>query len=160
MHESRKSGQGETGVAERTRRVRIPLFPIYDEVRHLVKVWPGRPKAQVTGLHSALRQLLGTPQNPVAWTDPDTWIPAKLTGDTRDLAAPIWTESSQNVNPRHTYGHWLQVQKYRLCEIASDGTLVLSDLGRDFIEDQGGRAVNRGGKAGRRGKDTGNGQEA
>ena len=99
MHESRKSGQGETGVAERTRRVRIPLFPIYDEVRHLVKVWPGRPKAQVTGLHSALRQLLGTPQNPVAWTDPDTWIPAKLTGDTRDLAAAIWTESSQNVNP-------------------------------------------------------------
>ena len=139
MHESGKSGQDETGVAERTRRVRIPVFPIYDEVRHLLRVWPGRPKAQVTGLHSTLAQLRGTPQNPVAWTDPDTWIPAKLTGDPRDLARAIWTESSQSVNPRHTYGHWLLVQKYNLVEIASDGTLVLSDLGRDFIEHQGGR---------------------
>lgn len=134
------SGQGETGVGEQARRVRIPLFPTYGEVRHLLKVWPGRPKAQVTGLHTALAQLRGTPQNPVTWTDPDTWIPEKLSGDTRDLATAIWVESGQGVNPRHTYGHWLLVQKYNLVEVASDGSLVLSDLGRDLIEHQGGRA--------------------
>ncbi len=134
------SDQDDTAVTEHDRRVRIPLFPTYGEVRHLLRVWPGRPKTQVTGLHSALAQHRGTPQNPVAWTDPDTWIPEKLTGDTRDLATAIWIESSQGVNPRHTYGHWLLAQKYDLVQIASDGTLVLSDLGRDFSEHQSGRA--------------------
>ena len=134
------TGRDETAVTEHARRVRIPLFPTYDEVRHLLKVWPGRPKAQVTGLHSALAQLRGTPQNPVAWTDPDTWIPEKLSGDSRDLATAIWMESGQSVNPRHTYGHWLLVQKYNLVEATSDGSLVLSDFGRDFVAHQGGRA--------------------
>lgn len=135
---SDNSSQTEIGVAEDSRRVRIPLFPTYCEVRDLLKVWPGRPKAQVTGLHSALAQLRGTPQNPVAWTDPDTWIPEKLSGDTRDLAMSIWTESDQRVNPRHTYGHWLLVQKYKLLELGSDGNLIFTDRGRDFIENQGG----------------------
>ena len=132
--------ESETAVPEHSRRVRIPLFPTYSEVRHLLKVWPGRPKTQVTGLQSALAQLRGTPQNPVAWTDPDTWIPAKLSGDTRDLAMAIWNESSHHVNPRHTYGHWLLAQKYNLLDVDSDGCLALSDLGRDFVDQQGGRA--------------------
>lgn len=136
---SDNSSQSEIGVAEDSRRVRIPLFPTYREVRDLLKVWPGRPKAQVTGLHSALAQLRGTPQNPVAWTDPDTWIPEKLSGSPRDLAMSIWTESDQRVNPRHTYGHWLLVRKYKLLEIGSDGNLIFTDRGRDFIENQGGR---------------------
>ena len=90
----------ETGLLNDSRRVRIPLFPTYGEVRQLLKVWPGRLKAHVTGLHTALAQLRGTPQNPVAWTDPDTWIPQKLSGDTRNLAMAIWTESDHGVNPR------------------------------------------------------------
>ena len=53
---------------EQSRRVRIPLFPKYGEVRHVLKIWPGRPKTQITGLHSTLAQLRGTPQKPVVWT--------------------------------------------------------------------------------------------
>lgn len=140
MHQSNQSNQGKTAIPERSRRVRIPHFPIYGEVRCLLRVWPGRPKPQVTGLHGALAQLRGTPKNPVAWTDPDTWIPARLSGDTRDLALAIWTESNRDVNPRHTYGHWRLVQKYDLLETDSDGTLALTDRGRDFIEHEGGRA--------------------
>ena len=49
---------------EDSRRVRIPLFPVYREVRHLLRVWPGRSKTQITGLHSALAQLTGTPKKP------------------------------------------------------------------------------------------------
>lgn len=137
MHQST---QRKTAIPERSRRVRIPHFPIYDEVRSLLRVWPGRRKTQVTGLQSALMQLVGTPQNPVAWTDPDTWIPARLSGEACDLALAVWIESNRDVNPRHTYGHWRLVQKYNLLETASDGTLALSDRGRDFIEHEGGRA--------------------
>ena len=133
------SREGEDGVSGDSRRVRIPLFPTYGEVRHLLKVWPGCIKAHVTGLHSTLAQLRGTPQNPVTWTDPGTWIPEKLSGDIRDLAMTIWVESGHDVNPRHTYGHWLLVHNYNLLETDSDGKLRLTDRGRDFIEHSGGR---------------------
>ena len=133
------SHHDESDTPDHSRRVRIPQFPAYGEVRHLLKIWPGRPKAHITGLHRALAELRGTPQNPVAWTDPDTWIPEKLSGDIRDLAMTIWAESDRNVNPRHTYGHWLLVRRYDLLEVGSDGSLLLTDRGRDFIEHIGGR---------------------
>lgn len=119
-------------------RVRTPLFPTYREVRHLLKVWPGRPRKQVTGLHAALAELRGTPQKTVDWTDPDTWIPERLAGDDRELASAIWKMSGKSVNPRHTYGHWLFAQKYGLVSEAADGTLFLTDRGQDFIEHEGG----------------------
>ena len=130
----------EIGSNDHGRRVRVPVFPPYSEVRQLLKVWPGHPKTTVTGLHSALVQLRGTPQNPVDWTNPDTWIPEKLSGPTRDLAMAIWNESDNRVNPRHTYGHWLLAQKYALLGLSSDGVLELTDLGRDFLENQDGQA--------------------
>ncbi len=125
---------------ETEQRVRTPLFPTYREVRHLLKVWPGRPRKQVTGLQATLGELRGTPQNTVDWTDPDAWIPERLSGDDRDLATTIWIKSGKNVNPRHTYGHWLLSQKYGLIEEGPDGNLVLADRGRDLIEHEGGEA--------------------
>ncbi len=123
-----------------SRRVRIPYFPTYREVRHLLVIWSGRSKSLVAGLHSTLAQLRGTPQNPVNWTDPDTWIPEKLSGGIHDLAMAIWTKSNRDVNPRHTYGHWLLVQQYDLLQADSNGKLLLTDHGRDFINHQGGPA--------------------
>ncbi len=123
---------------ETEQRVRTPLFPTYREVRHVLKVWLGRPRKQVTGLQATLGELRGTPQNTVDWTDPDAWIPERLSGDDRDLASAIWTTSGKTVNPRHTYGHWLLSQKYGLVEEGSDGNLTLADRGRDFIDNEGG----------------------
>src|SRR5690606_10639813 len=100
----------------------------------------GRPRKQVTGLEASLGALHSTPQATVDWTDPDVWIPERLSGDDRDLAAAIWTKSGKAVNPRHTYGHWLLSQKYRLIEEGPDGTLVLTGRGRDFVDHAGGEA--------------------
>jgi restriction system protein len=119
---------------DENRRVRIPLFPTYTEVRHLLKVWPGKPRKQVTGLRATINELRGTPQNTVNWTDPDAWIPERLSGDDRDLAYAMWTLSGKSVNPRHAHGHWLLVQKYGLLEDGDDGNLVLTPLGRDFLK--------------------------
>ncbi len=69
---------------ETEQRVRTPLFPTYREVRHVLKVWPGRPRKQITGLQATLGELRGTPQNTVDWTDPDAWIPERLSGDDRE----------------------------------------------------------------------------
>ncbi len=143
MPDSGNTSQQTTSDApphEDSRRVRIPLFPVYREVRHLLRVWPGHSRAQITGLHSVLAQLRGTPRNPVDWTDPDSWIRAKLKGDVRKLAHDIWTTSRGEVNPRYTTGHWLLCQKYELLVEGSGGNLALTDRGRDFLRHRFGEA--------------------
>lgn len=140
MHQSgkatRPASAGTDEMSEDSRRVRIPWFPVYAEVRHLLRIWPGRPKSHITGLHSALARIRGTPRNPVNWTDPAAWIPDKLRGDddSRELAHAIWSESGGAVNPRYTTSHWLLSQNYELLEEGADGRLLLTDRGRDFID--------------------------
>jgi restriction system protein len=128
------------GKDEAVRRVRTPLFPTYRELRHLLRVWPGRPRKQITGLHSTLGELRGTPQKTVDWTDPDGWIPERLAGEDRELASAIWRASEKTVNPRHTYGHWLLSQQYGLLADGPEGMLLLTSRGRDFLEHEGGKA--------------------
>jgi restriction system protein len=131
-------GEGqEDSVAD---RVRIPLFPVYSEVRHLLRIWPGFPRKQVTGLRATVNELRGTPQKTVDWTDPATWIPERLQGGDRELAQAIWDRSKGAVNPRHTYGHWLLAQKYELLRENGDGVLELTSTGRDFLDNPGGEA--------------------
>lgn len=138
---SSPQGTAHAPPPEDSRRVRIPWFPLYREVRHLLRVWPGRSKSQITGLYSALMQLTGTPTNPVDWTDPDTWIEEKLKGDAQKLAHAIWTISHGEVNPRYAHGHWLLCQKYELLDDGPGGSLILTERGRDFIEHHIGEAV-------------------
>lgn len=132
--------EAETGNDDAKLRVRIPLFPVYSEVRNLLRVWPGYPQKQVTSLRANIRELMGTPQKTVDWTDPATWIPKRLKGEYRELAQVIWDRSKHTVNPRHTYGHWLLAQKYNLLCVGGDGVLELTEKGRDFLEHQGGKA--------------------
>lgn len=119
-------------------RVRIPLFPDYSELRHLLRVWPGYPRKQVTGLRATIEQLRGTPQRTVDWTDPSTWIAERLEGDDRRLAQAVWEASKGVVNPRHTYGHWLLAQRYDLLRDDGDGVLQITGAGQDFLERPGG----------------------
>ncbi len=115
-------------------RVRIPWFPTYRQLRHLLRIWPGWTRSQVTGLKGTLEGLRGTPQNPVDWTEPQHWIPERLSGTHRDLAEAIWTNSGQKVNPRYATGHWLLANRYELLADGLDGTLALTERGRRFLE--------------------------
>jgi len=131
----------EAGTPDETdQRVRVPLFPAYSELRQLLDIWPGRQRRHVTGLRSTVNELRGTPQNTVDWTDPDSWIPERLQGEDRELAEAIWSGSKGNVNPRHTYGHWLLALKYAFIAEATDGSLSLTEAGRDFRDQPGGDA--------------------
>ncbi len=123
---------------ETEQRVRIPWFPMYRKARHLLQVWAGRPKKQITGLQATLSELRGTPQKPVNWTDPDTWILERLSGDDQDLAWAIWTKSGKAVNPRYTNGTWHLSQKYELLEDDTDGNLRLTRTGQNFINHERG----------------------
>lgn len=118
--------------------VRVPYFPVYSELRHLLAVWCGRPRKQVTGLRASVLELRGTRKSSVDWTDPATWISERLDGSDRELAQAIWDRSKGAVNPRHIYGHWLLAQRYGLVEEDSEGLLKITKAGRDFLEVPGG----------------------
>ena len=128
----------KVGTEDNARRVRVERLPEYREMRRLLRVWLARPKAHITGLYSKLWGLRGTPQNPVDWKDPDTWIAKRVTGKDRELANAIWTKSG--VNPRYTGEHWRLTQNYELLAEDADGELELTERGSDFIDHEFGKA--------------------
>ena len=131
---------GKTGPQGTVPSVRVAWFPTYRVVRHLLGVWSGRSRAEITKLHGAIMQHTGTPDDPADWSDPDTWIPKLLSGENRKLAQAIWEGSDKTVNPRHTAGSWELVRKCALLAEDPDGNLLLTDHGRDFIDHALGRA--------------------
>ena len=135
-----QEGGAGTDREESERRVRTPLFPKYDEVRHLLGIWRGRPKRQITRLRALLLEHRGTPQNTADWKEPDLWIPRLLSGEEQELANAIWHGSEHSVNPRHIAGHWLLSQHYNLIEECPGGELEITDRGRDFLEHERGSA--------------------
>ena len=130
----------EVAPDESERRVRIPHFPPYDEVRLVLPVWTGMARARVTGLRATIAQLRGTPQDPVDWSSPDEWIPVRLTGSDQDVALAVWTGTDKRVNPRHVYGHWLLATNYGLLDEDDSGVLCLSERGTEFLKSPGGKA--------------------
>jgi len=128
----------ESGPNDSDRRVRIPHFPPYDEVRLVLPVWNGMQRTEVTGLRSTIAMLRGTPQDPVDWSSPDEWIPERLVGSDRDTALAVWTGTDKRVNPRHVYGHWLLATNYGLLDEDVRGVLHLTDRGTNFIKSPGG----------------------
>lgn len=122
-------------MEERTDLVRTPHFPLYSGVRHLLTLLDGRPKPTVTGMIQRVHQQMGTPQDPVDWSDPDTWIPERLTGDEAALAQRIWQQSAHTVNPRHIYGGYLFINNEGLLVPDSARVYRLSPRGAAFLQD-------------------------
>ena len=115
--------------------VRMPLFPLYSEVKVLIDVWNGIPRSTVLGMINAIVEQTGTPQNPVDWTDPDTWIPERLKDDSATLAAAVWQKSYGKINPRHTYGSYLFINSNNLLTEDQAGNYRISETGQGFLTD-------------------------
>ena len=74
----------------------------------------------------------GTPQNPVNWSDPDTWINERLTGDLQTLARKIWEGSKKTLNPRYLYDSYLFINRLNLLD-QDEGVYRLGERGRKFL---------------------------
>lgn len=115
-------------------KVRTPIFPTYSDVRHLLRILPGVPKTDFTGMISEIMQQTGTPQNPVDWTDPDTWIAERLRDVSAELALRIWDESGRSVNPRYTRGCYFLINGFGLLQANGEGNYELTERGRMFLD--------------------------
>ncbi|MDQ6770526.1 MAG: HTH domain-containing protein [Gemmatimonadota bacterium] len=121
--------------------VRIAAFPEYDAVRSLLPVLQGTPRTLMTGLRAAIWEQTGTFEDNVDWTEPDRWIPERLTGEYREAAQKVWTATNHRVNPRHMTGHWHLATGYDLVVEGADGRLEESERGREFREHSNGVVV-------------------
>lgn len=120
---------------QRTHKVRTPFFPTYSEVRHLLNIWQGVAQQTVRIMLRAIESQTGTPQKPVDWSDPDTWIAERLSGESQHLAQRMWQESNHEVNPRHIQGAYLFINGYDLLEPDAAGIYRLSECGQKFTAD-------------------------
>jgi restriction system protein len=121
-------------MAERTYKVRTPLFPKYSEVRVLLNLLEGVSAEEVRSLIRVMWDQTGTPQKPVDWSNPGIWIPGRLSGQEAQLAQHIWAGSRKTVNPRHIYGSYLFINSYALLVPNSTGIYELTEKGSGFVD--------------------------
>ena len=122
-------------------RVRSPLLPTWSEARFLMNLWDGVPRSLIDNLRNVIVEQTGTPQAQVDWSNPDEWIPERLSGAERDLALRVWTDSNRTVNPRHLNGSMLFTRLHNLITTDSDGISCMTDRGKAFLTE--GSAVER-----------------
>jgi restriction system protein len=119
-------------MTEPVHKVRAPWFPRYSEVRQLLTILEGVPKATIKGMIAAVGEQMGTPQQPVDWSDPALWIEQRLSGEQANLARRIWEQSHQQVNPRYIDGTYLFI---RAKELFAERAPVcqLTERGKGFL---------------------------
>lgn len=83
---------------------------------------------------SDIMDQTGTPQNPVDWSDPDTWIAERLTGASAVLAKRIWEESNHELNPRYTRGPYFLINGFELLAPDGSGVYHLTGRGQAFLD--------------------------
>lgn len=130
-----KAWNTRKGVDGRRNKVRTPHFPLYSTVRHVLRILPGVSKAALKSMMRVIDEQTGTPQNPVDWSDPDTWISERLTGAEQELARRIWVETGRSVNPRHLSGAYFFTNRYELLIPDAAGVYQLSARGQAFLDD-------------------------
>lgn len=115
-------------------KVKTPLFPTYAQARALMKAATGELPKAVRDLITVIHDQTGTPQNPVDWSDPDTWIAERLEGAHAQLAMNVWQMDDHVINPRHIYGSWMFISNYRLMNVDAQGLWLPSERGQQFLD--------------------------
>lgn len=119
---------------ERQYKVCTPWFRPYSEVQTLLKILPEVNKTAVKSMVTAINEQMGTPQNPVDWSDPNTWIGERLKGNDAQLAQHIWQESKYTVSPRYIAGSLFLIHLYALLVPDTASIYRLTERGRLFLE--------------------------
>jgi restriction system protein len=115
-----------------TNIVQAPLYPLYSDVAHAIRLMDGEPAQRVRDMLNAIFEQTGTPQNPVDWSDPDTWIGERLSGELQALARKIWEGSGKSPIPRYLNGCYLFINRLRLLD-RDTGIYRIGERGARFL---------------------------
>ncbi len=115
-------------------KVQVPWFQPLSVVREVLKVYPGLSPATIKRYIATIRELTGTPQATLDWSNPEEWIEQRLDGEMAVLAQRFWRESEQRVNPRYIHGPDFVIRCYQLAQTDGQGLYELTELGQRFIQ--------------------------
>ncbi len=121
-------------MSKQTLKVRTPQFPLYSEVRHLLEIFDGVSQPAIKKMLKTIDDQTGTPRQPVDWTDPQSWIQKRLSGESAILAQRIWQGSNNQVNPRHVYGSYLFINNNGLLADNVFGVYQITPRGQAFLD--------------------------
>lgn len=112
-----------------------PHFPTYEQARLTLPVFNNLEIVEIKELINKVIEQAGTPQNPVDWSEPEVWIPERLTGRNKEFAMEIWEDSNHKVNPRHLSGIYWLITRHEL--MADDnGVFSMTDKGQKFLRNE------------------------
>ena len=111
-------------------------LPTYESAQRFLQIVDGAPFSQYQTMESEIQDQRGDPQNTVSWTDPEDWIPKKLTAESQTLALSLWRESDHLVNPRYTRGSLSLSDTHKLTAYQK-GVFTLTEDGKRFIGNEG-----------------------
>ncbi len=109
--------------------------PKYALAQHFLRIMDGTSYTAYKTMWDDITSQAGNKQNPVDWSDPDSWIPCKLKKypESRETAARLWRKSENLINPRWSYELCQFARSYQLVEIQND-SFVLSPQGKQFTD--------------------------
>ena len=117
------------------------LLPNYTNVRHFLRILEGVSCPLYRDTYNAIRDQIDTHQEKLVWTDPDTWIPERLSLEKRMLAQRIWDASGHELNPRYLRPVWEFTKKHRLQVCSAAEVLEMTERGRRFLNEPEGQVV-------------------
>ncbi len=118
--------------------VRVVAVPTYRQVAAALRVLAGHTRAEALHLLRAVDDLTGSRESPEDWSDPASWIPSRLSGTDRQLAASLWKEG---LNPRYLNGPWGVVSAHALLVPDDADRLRTSPAGLAYAEQPFGAEV-------------------
>ena len=111
-----------------------PGLPTYTQARAFLKEIRGVEYSTYRSMYDRIVEQIGSPQDTRNWTDPDEWIPLRLSNSESDLAFKIWRGTEHIVNPRHTRGCWYFSTKHSLLTRGPEDLLELTPAGIEFCD--------------------------
>jgi hypothetical protein len=103
-----------------------------DKLIAFVRLAEGRDVEVLRGISKRLWDQRGTPQDPVDWSDPDRWIPERLSGTEMAEALDVWRQSSHALNPRYLSRRVAAIERFALAT-TTGGRYTLTDRGRRLL---------------------------
>lgn len=123
------------------KRSLLILLPNYTNARHFLRILQGVPYSLYRATFDEIWGWRGTPQEPLDWKDPDTWIPERLNGERQVLAQRIWDASGHELNPRYVRPLWRFTGKHGLQTRFKAGVLETTERGQQFLNEPQGQVV-------------------
>lgn len=113
------------------KRQLTPDLPTYESGQRFLQIMDGVRESLYKSMRDRIYEHIGKPQTPFNWKEPEDWIPRLLTNDSRDLALRIWRDTSNLVNPRHTFGPYYLCRIHQLTSVV-DGCVKITERGKRF----------------------------